>query len=146
LQHHIDTWEKQGIVTASKYYNWNSPIFLVPRSTLRDATDKENPAHYRPVIDMRGCNALLLKHVMYTPPTREIIEDIVKYSEDESPQQAKYFSTLDLFQGFMQIKLKEGLSRHVTGFIAPSDRKMEMTRIPFGSSVSVGIFSSIIIE
>jgi len=31
----------------------------------------------------------------------------------------------------------------VTGFIAPSGKKMEMTRIPFGSSVSVGIFSSI---
>ena len=92
---------------------------------------------------MRGSIALFLKHVMYTPPTRKIIDEIVKYSEDEPPQRAKYFSTFDLFQGFMQIKLIKGLSRHITGFIAPSGRKMEMTRIPFGSSVSVGIFSSI---
>jgi hypothetical protein len=143
LQHHVNEWEKQGIVTSSDDYDWNSPIFLVPKSTLRDATDKENPAHYRPVIDMRGVNQLLLKHVVFTPPTREIIDEIVKYSDDNPPQRAKYFSTFDLFQGFMQIKLKPGLSRHITGFIAPSGRKMEMTRIPFGSSVSVGIFSSI---
>ena len=44
LQHHIDDWEKQGIVSSSDDYEWNSPIFLVPKSTLREASDKENPA------------------------------------------------------------------------------------------------------
>jgi len=104
LHYHTDVWDKQGIVTASNDYNWNSPIFLVPKSALRDATDNDNPAQYRRV---RGCNALLLKHVMYTIA---IIEEIVKYSEEEPPQRAKYFSTFDSFQGSMQIKLKEGLS------------------------------------
>ena len=56
LQQHINHWKDQKIVQPSSNFSFNSCIFLVPKATLKDATDKGNIAHYRPVLDLRNLN------------------------------------------------------------------------------------------
>ena len=143
LQQHINHWKDQKIVEPSKNFSFNSCIFLVPKSTLKEATDKDNIAHYRPVLDLRNLNQRVERYVIYTPSTHELIEEITKFSDDEPHKRSSYFSTFDFLNGYLQLALKPGISRESTSFTSPEGERLCFTRLPFGHHLSSAMFSSV---
>ena len=105
----ISEMEKKSVVKPSSS-PWASPVVLVPK--------KDGTTCF--CVDFRCLNAITKKDV-YPLPRIEDILDIIG--------QAKYFSTLDLSAGYLQIKLDPGTSEK-TAFTTHCGL-FEFTRIPF---------------
>ena len=145
LQEHIDHWLKAGIVEPCFDYEWNNSIFLVPKGDLSNKTDKLTYLDFRPCLDLRLCNEQVEKFIFYNPPTKEILEEITRFTvaENGKLERPTYFTGVDLNQAFMQIKVQPQ-SRKIHSFISPQGQKLTFTRIPYGNRVSPAIFSTII--
>lgn len=103
---------------------WNSPVLLVPKkgaSTLKD---------YRLVIDYRRLNDVVEDDKFPIPNIDEILDDV---------GQAKVFSTLDLDQGYYQMRLEKE-SRPCTAFTT-KDGHFQLVRMPMGLKTSPSCFS-----
>lgn len=103
---------------------WNSPILLVPK---KSAEDKKK---WRLVVDYRKVNTVIEDDKFPLPNIDEIIDAL---------SGAKYFTHLDLSQGYYQCSLRPE-DRPVTAFSTPSGQ-YQMTRLPMGLKVSPSIFS-----
>lgn len=103
--------------------SYNSPILLVPKK----GTNSEKK--WRLVVDFRQLNKQILADKF--PLTR--IDDIL-----DQLGRAKWFSTLDLMSGFLQIPLDEK-SRQYTAFSTENGR-YQYKRLPFGLKISPNSF------
>lgn len=119
----LETLLKNGMVKHSKS-PWSSPVWVVPKKT--DASGKSK---WRIVIDYRKLNELTIADSYPIPNIAEILDQLGT---------AKYFTTLDLYAGFHQIKVqKEDVEK--TAFSTPQGH-FEFTRMPFGLKNAPSIF------
>jgi hypothetical protein len=47
LQHHIDEWQKHGVIEDSTNYSFRSPLFLVSKPSLKGTVNPLDPKHYQ---------------------------------------------------------------------------------------------------
>lgn len=94
---------------------WNSPLLVIPKKDAADEFD------YRICVDFKKVNKLTQTE---TYPMPDLDEELPKMHG------AKIFSSIDIFQAFLQIDLKKE-DREITGF-QTADRKYQYKRMPFG--------------
>lgn len=114
---------EDGIIEETRS-EWNSPVLLVPK---KSANDKRK---WRMVIDYRKVNEKLQDDKFPLPNIEEVINSL---------SGAKYFSHLDLSQGYYQCEIKPE-DRKITAFTTP-DGQYQMTRLPMGLKTSPSSFS-----
>lgn len=112
----------QGIAEPS-VSSCNAPVLVVP---------KKNNSEGRLVIDFRKLNEVVEDDKYPLPDINQILDSL--YGKI-------YFSTLDLNQGYYQIKLKKE-SRPYTAFTT-DDGHFQLTRMPMGLKTSPACFSRI---
>lgn len=103
---------------------WNSPVLLVP---TKSANDSKN---WRLLIDYRKVNETLQDDKFPLPNIEEVINSL---------SGAKYFSHLDLSQGYYQCEITPE-DRAITAFTTPTSQ-YPMTRLPMGLKISPSSFS-----
>lgn len=123
IENQINKMLKNKIIEETKS-QWNSPILLVPKKTTND-TKK-----WRLVIDYRKLNSQLEDDKFPLPNIDDVIDSLAG---------AKYFSHLDLSQGYYQCELKPE-DRPITAF-STSTGQYQMTRLPMGLKISPSAFS-----
>ena len=110
VQKQIGEWLEAGVIRPSRS-PWSSPVVIVPK---KDKT-------MRMCIDLRGVNKVTQRDVYPLP----CVEDAFA-----SLNGTMFFSSLDLNQGYMQIRMApESIPK--TAFIT-QDGLYEFTRMPFG--------------
>lgn len=102
---------------------YNSPVLLVPKKS------NDNNKKWRMVIDYRQLNRKLIADKYPLPRIDEILDGLGN---------AKYFSILDLYSGFHQIKL-EGSSREYTAFTTDQGT-FQWKVLPFGLNIAPNSF------
>jgi hypothetical protein len=144
LQSIVDSWEKNGIVEPSTNYYFRNPIFLVPKSSLRGASDPLNQTHYRSVLDLRSLNNRVEKLVTFSPSTNDLIQQIMRGNQNSQFQYQKpvFFSSFDFLSGFHQLELKKGISRECFSFTSPDGSHKQFTRVPFSYVNSPHLFNA----
>lgn len=115
IQRQLDELETNGIIARCDS-PWNSPIFLVPKKP-----NERGEKQFRLVIDYRELNKVIEPTSFPLPLIDEIIDQM---------NGCKYFTTLDLFGAYHQIRLEEN-SRQYTAF-STSWEKYCFNSIPFG--------------
>ena len=105
---------------------WNSPIILVPKKD----PDAKGQKQYRVCIDYRGLNAVVEPDRYPLPNIHDLLDKL---------NNAKYFTCMDLSQGYYQAELEEA-SRPMTAFVTPDGEHYQMTRMPMGLSTSPAAF------
>ena len=111
----IEKMLDNNIISPSKS-PWNAPILLVPKKA-----DKEGNKKWRLVVDFRKLNDITVGDAYPLPNITDILDQIGK---------AKYFTTLDLANGFHQIPMSEG-DKEKTAFSSPYGH-YHYNRMPFG--------------
>lgn len=102
---------------------YNSPILLVPKKS------KDGDKKWRMVIDYKQLNKKLIPDKHPLPRIDDILDSLGK---------AKFFTILDLYSGFHQIKLDEN-SRECTAF--STDKGIyQWCVLPFGLNISPNAF------
>jgi len=110
VQKQIDEWLRDGVIRPSSS-PWASPIVIVPK--------KDNTM--RMCIDLRGVNKLTTRDVHPLPNLEDTLTSL---------NGAIYFRSLDLNQGYMQIRMAEKAIPK-TAFISHNGL-YEFIRMPFG--------------
>jgi RNase H-like domain found in reverse transcriptase/Reverse transcriptase (RNA-dependent DNA polymerase)/Integrase zinc binding domain len=118
-----DMMEKGIIENATS--EWSSPILLVPKKT-----DHQGNKKWRLVIDYRGLNEKIIDEKFPLANISEILDSL---------SGAVYFTTLDLSQGFYQLKIKEE-DRPCTAFVTDKGQ-FQMCKLPMGLKISPSAFS-----
>ena len=113
-----------GLVEESTS-EWSSPVLLVPKKQSSDGTK-----NYRLVLDYRLLNKELIVDRFPLPNIENILDSLGG---------AKYFSVLDLAQGYYQYELNPA-SRPYTAFQTENGH-YQLTRLGMGLSSSPGAFS-----
>lgn len=124
LDSFIDNMEKTKILSPS-VSEYNSPILLVPKKCLPGQTEKR----YRFVVDYRQLNKKLLSDKFPLPRVDDILDRLGK---------ARYFSLIDLLNGFYQIELDEE-SKNITSF-STDKGSFKFNCIPFGLKIGPNSF------
>lgn len=118
-------WERQGICRPSTS-PMNSPLLVVPKKGFNaDGTPK-----LRVCADLRKINQHLVKSFYQLPSIHTMVNEIPR---------AKYYTTIDLAQGYLQIPVAES-DRYKLAFTA-GHKRYEFCRSPFGLSSSGYCFS-----
>ena len=105
-------------ITVKNIGPWGSPVFVVYA--------KAKP---RMVVDFRELNALLADHPCPLPQIKGLLTEFAD---------TQYWSTLDMAQGYYQIRLEEQ-SQPCTGIVFKYGTRM-FTRLPMGVRSGPGIF------
>lgn len=114
---------KNNLIEPSRS-NYNSPLILVPKKST-DGTKK-----WRMCVDYRLVNKKLIADKFPLPRIDDILDGLGR---------AKYFSVLDLYSGFHQIKIHED-SRDITSF-STDKGSYRWKVLPFGLNVSPNSFA-----
>lgn len=125
IKKQIDRMLKDNIIEPS-ISPYNSPIFLVPKKSL---TGNPTEKRWRLVVDFRQLNKKLVRDVYPIPRIDDAIDELGNN---------RYFSVLDLLQGFFQISLQDD-SKDLTSFSTDS-ASYRFNRLPFGISVAPNSF------
>lgn len=118
MREKIDDMLSNGIIRESSS-NYASPIILV----------RKKNGDFRLCVDFRKLNSITVKDKYPLPIIEEHIEKLGG---------KKYFTSLDLSQGFYQIPVAKD-SIHKTGFVTPEGH-YEFLRMPFGLANSPAVF------
>jgi len=111
-----------------------SPCMLVPKTY-----DKENPnkvTSHRLVIDYRQLNNNIVDNTYPLPIVADLLDSLGSGGKNKAPP--KYFTTLDLMQGYYQIALDEE-SQNYTTFTTHSGL-YKFKRMPMGLKSSIYVF------
>lgn len=119
----INKMLENNIIEEAKS-EWNSPVLLVPKKSCND--DKK----WRLVIDYRKVNNAIQNDRFELGNIEDIIDSLAG---------AKYFTHLDLSQGYYQCEI-DSESRPITAFTTASGQ-FQMTRLPMGLKISPSTFS-----
>ena len=122
IENEVEKLEKEGIVEKSNS-PWSFPLILVP---------KKDGGH-RIVVDYRKLNSITENDPYPMPSMSELLNSLGKN---------KYFSTIDLMQGFLQVPLDES-SKFMTGF-STANGHYHFNRMPFGLKSSPVTFVRLI--
>lgn len=114
---------KNNLIEPSQS-NYNSPLILVPKKST-DGSRK-----WRMCVDYRLVNKKLIADKFPLPRIDDILDGLGR---------AKYFSVLDLYSGFHQIKI-HGDSRDITSF-STDKGSYRWKVLPFGLNVSPNSFA-----
>jgi transposase InsO family protein len=104
--------------------SFNLPVFLVPKKL-----DHSGKRKYRLIVDLRKLNEKIELDVYPLPLISEILDQLGT---------AKYFSTVDLHQGFFQLGLDEESSKYTS--FSVNGNKYEFTKLPMGLKNSPSFF------
>lgn len=118
----LDEWTEQEVIKTSKS-DFASPIVL----------SKKKNGKYRLCIDYRRLNKKVIKERFPLP----LIEDQV-----DKLKGAKLFTTLDLANGFLHVKVNED-SQKYTAFVTPQGQ-FEFRKMPFGLCTAPSVFQRFI--
>lgn len=105
--------------------SYNSPLILVPKKS------QNGEKKWRMCVDYRMLNKNLIADKFPLPRIDEILDNLGR---------AKYFSILDLFSGFWQIPIEQGISREITSF-STDKGAYQWKVLPFGINVAPNSFS-----
>ena len=119
IEKHVKEMLKNGIIRESNSA-WAAPVILVKKP--------DNSTRF--CIDYRKLNNVTVKSAMPLPRTDEIFDHL---------SNAKYFSSLDLLQGFHQLNVAEE-SRKYTAFTTHLGL-FEFLKLPFGLTGAPATFS-----
>lgn len=119
----------KGDVIEPSISPYNSPLLLVPKKSLEGSAEKL----FRLCIDYRQLNKNLQPYQFPLPRIDEILDQLGS---------AKYFSTLDLSQGFHQV-LIDKKDREKTAF-STAYGHYHYKRCPFGLKTLPGFFQSML--
>ncbi|GFO27048.1 retrovirus-related pol polyprotein from transposon 412 [Plakobranchus ocellatus] len=126
LDKHLDKEEEMGVIEkATGPTFWVSPLVIVPKP--------KNPDEIRVCVDMRAPNTAIRRERHSTPTLNELSTTLAD---------AKYFSKLDLNQGYHQLELNEE-SRYITTF-ATHRGLYRYKRLNFGINSAAEIFQEVI--
>ncbi|CAG2254521.1 unnamed protein product [Mytilus edulis] len=93
---HVEEMLKYNIIEPSQS-EWASPICLVQKKSPKSASSTPNTPQYRFCVDFRLLNSLTTKKVHPIVQMDDIVDML-------GEAKAKYYSTVDMFNGFHQIK------------------------------------------
>lgn len=125
IKKQINQLLEDGIIEPSRS-SWSSPILLVPKKS-----DNSGEKKWRLVVDYRKLNNCIQEDKFPLPNINEILDSL---------SGSIYFSHLDLFSGYYQVKLDEE-SRKCTAF---ASGQYQLTRMPMGLKTSPSSFSRMI--
>lgn len=115
IKEQVDKMISEGIVCPSAS-PWNSPLLVVPKKS-----DSEGQKKWRVVVDFRKLNENTIPDAYPLPNIEDILGQLGN---------SKYFSTLDLANGFHQIMVDER-DKPKTAF-STCQGHYEFNRMPFG--------------
>ena len=101
---------------------WSAPPILVPKKSLDGKPKYRFCVHFRALNAVTKFDSSTCPHLRKLPPLC----------------MAQYFTVLDCYSGFWQVRIKEEHREH-TGFTVPSGH-YEFNRLPFGLSNSPSNF------
>ena len=105
--------------------NWATPMLLIP---------KKQPNTFRLVCDYRDTlNKVILKDCYPLPLINDLLDNL---------RSSKIFSTIDLKQGYHQLKIKPE-DTHKTAFVCCKGL-YEYIRLPMGLQISTGVFQRLL--
>ena len=104
--------------------DWCSPAFLV----------NKKGGSKRLVVNYKALNSVMKKNSAPIPRIDECLKIL---------QESRFVSTLDLQQGFYQMKMSED-SKHYTAFCLPPSHFYQFKRLPFGLTNSPAVFQAMI--
>lgn len=110
-------------IIRESYSPWNAPVHLVPKKM-----DASGEVKYRMVIDYRRLNEITVDDRYPLPNITDLFDRLGR---------SKYFTTLDLANGYHQIEIEER-DRQKTAFSA--DGHYEFLRMPFGLKTAPATF------
>ncbi|GFN79603.1 retrovirus-related pol polyprotein from transposon opus, partial [Plakobranchus ocellatus] len=126
LDKHLNKEEEMGVIEkATGPTPWVSPLVIVPKP--------KNPDEIRVCVDMRAPNTAIRRERHSTPTLNELSTTLAD---------AKYFSKLDLNQGYHQLELNEE-SRYITT-LATHRGLYRYKRLNFGINSAAEIFQEVI--
>ena len=146
IQEQVDLWLKQDVIEPSSDFQWNCPIFLINRPSLKAKlliNEKPTLSDFRCISDMRSANEQLETQVVFTPPCRSIIDDVARFSK--SGKRAHWFTSFDLRGAYSQIGVKAS-SRPCLSFQDSEGRVFRHKRLNFGISQAPAIFNNLMIS
>lgn len=117
---------KESHIIRNSVSSFNLPLVVVKKKNL----DNEGKPKLRICVDFRKLNEVCENEAYGLPNLTEILDSLGS---------SKYFSTLDLAQGYLQIKIDEQ-DIHKTAFSSKSGH-YEFLRMPFGLSSAPATFS-----
>lgn len=119
----METLEKEGVIAPSDS-PWNAPLLVVPKKP-----DINGKIKYRVCVDFRKLNQVTIGDAFPLPNITDILDQLGK---------SKYYSTLDLAQGYHQVPMKAS-DREKTAFSTDKGH-YEFLRMPFGLKGAPGTF------
>lgn len=120
IDRQVSIFLENGLIEPS-VSDYNSPVLIVPKKTK---------GQWRMCIDYRQVNKKIIADKFPLPRIDDILDGLGR---------AKYFSVLDLFQGFHQIPLDEK-SRDITSF-STAKGSYRWKVLPFGLNIAPNSFS-----
>jgi hypothetical protein len=108
---------------------WASPIVLV----------RKKDGDWRFCIDFRKLNEVTVKDAFPLPQVADLVDSLSGH---------RYFSTLDLASGHLQVRMEES-NQEKTAFVIPGGGHFEFLRMPFGLTNAVPTFQrlmSVVLE
>lgn len=127
IERQIDKMLTDGLIVESKS-PWNAPLLLVPKKT-----EENKPKKWRLVVDFRRLNEITVGCSFPLPLINEILNSLAN---------AKFFSILDMSQGFHQIGMSKE-SQKLTAF-STSSNHYEWKRMPMGLKSATHTFQRLV--
>jgi hypothetical protein len=123
VKQHLSDMLQSGIIRESTS-PWSSPLVIV----------RKKDGSLRLCVDLRVVNNRTIKDAYYLPRIEETLDSL---------SGAKYFTCLDLQQGFHQIEIEES-HKAFTAFSAAPLGFYEYSRLPFGAANGPAVFQRLI--
>jgi dUTPase len=125
-------------ILVEQYSTWASPLVAVKKQAPRarkHMRGTQSKPEIRIVVDFRHLNGQILTQAAHIPCVADILEDVAR-------EKAKFYSCMDLRQGFLQQGLKRA-SQKYTAFLYDG-KSYCWTRSPQGLKNSPGLFQRLV--